>query len=255
MEEAQQAHYFGLPPDLALASVTSVPAEAAGLAHRIGILREGADADIVLWDSHPLQLAATPTKVWIDGVLQIPLPRKEGDRSGDVIVGKGKEAPAWRKVPEVPNWDKERKEALEWEGLPPLDGRKDSGRVVFHNVKELWTRTPDGFVAKALTSTDDQMVMVVVEHGKIVCAGHGSTCTPIAAAEPRKMVDLHAGSISPGFMAFGGRIGLEEIEEESSTGDGVFPDAFMGDIPRVFGDAGGVVRAVDALQFGTRNAL
>ena len=39
--EAQQAHYFGLNPALALASVTSVPARAAGLGHRIGTIAEG----------------------------------------------------------------------------------------------------------------------------------------------------------------------------------------------------------------------
>lgn len=48
--EAQQAFYYGLPADLSLASVTSAPAAAAGLDHRIGTLRAGADADVVLWD-------------------------------------------------------------------------------------------------------------------------------------------------------------------------------------------------------------
>ena len=34
MFEAQQAHYYGLNPALALASVTSTPAKAAGMDHR-----------------------------------------------------------------------------------------------------------------------------------------------------------------------------------------------------------------------------
>lgn len=42
--EAQQAHYYGLNPALALASVTSVPARAAGLGHRVGTIAEGYDA-------------------------------------------------------------------------------------------------------------------------------------------------------------------------------------------------------------------
>ena len=41
MYEAQQAFFYGLNPSLALASVTSTPAAAAGLGHRIGTLREG----------------------------------------------------------------------------------------------------------------------------------------------------------------------------------------------------------------------
>ena len=66
--EAQIGHHYGLDEDLAIASLTSVPAKALGLDHRIGYLRVGYDADVVLWDSHPLALGATPIQVFIDGV-------------------------------------------------------------------------------------------------------------------------------------------------------------------------------------------
>ena len=52
--KAQQPHYYELPANLALPSVTTTPATAAGLSHRIGHLREGSDADVVLWDTHTL---------------------------------------------------------------------------------------------------------------------------------------------------------------------------------------------------------
>ena len=45
--EAQQAHYYGLPAHLALSAVTSTPAKAVGLYHRIGLVQEG-DCNIVL---------------------------------------------------------------------------------------------------------------------------------------------------------------------------------------------------------------
>lgn len=38
--EAQQAHYYGLPDNVALASVTSSPAEVMGLDHRIDLSRK-----------------------------------------------------------------------------------------------------------------------------------------------------------------------------------------------------------------------
>lgn len=41
LHEAQQAHYYGLPENLAMKSVISTPAEVLGLDHRIGFLREG----------------------------------------------------------------------------------------------------------------------------------------------------------------------------------------------------------------------
>lgn len=41
LHEAQQAHYYGLPSSVSLASVISNPAEVLGLDHRIGYLKEG----------------------------------------------------------------------------------------------------------------------------------------------------------------------------------------------------------------------
>lgn len=39
--EAQQAYVYGLPENLAIASVTSTPAEVMGMGHRIGYIKEG----------------------------------------------------------------------------------------------------------------------------------------------------------------------------------------------------------------------
>lgn len=76
--EAQQAHHFGLAENLALQSVTTAPAKTAGFSHRLfsscglmrlltmhrlGYVRKNYDADLVIWDSHPLALGATPLQV------------------------------------------------------------------------------------------------------------------------------------------------------------------------------------------------
>jgi imidazolonepropionase-like amidohydrolase len=39
--EAQQAFFYGLPENLALASVISTPARVAGLDHRVGYVKRG----------------------------------------------------------------------------------------------------------------------------------------------------------------------------------------------------------------------
>jgi len=39
--EAQQAHYYGFADNLALAAVTSTPAEIMGMGHRIGFVKQG----------------------------------------------------------------------------------------------------------------------------------------------------------------------------------------------------------------------
>lgn len=255
MYEAQQAHYFGLAPGLALSAVTSTPAGAAGLSHRIGILEEGLDADVVLWDSHPLQLGATPRKVWIDGILQIPVPSKDGEETY-VEVGKGKEGPEWQHIPDTPNWDQERNRTIAWEGLPPLEGIKPENAILFINVKEVW-QTSGGRTARTFSSSqvsnqnDSTLGSVLVSGGKILCIGHG--CAELRTDAITK--DLRGGTVSPGLMTFGSPIGMEEIASESSTADGLTYDAFKRDVPRILDDNGAVVRAMDGLMFGTRNAL
>jgi len=52
--EAAKAYRNGLPYNVAIAGVTSAPAELLGLGERIGKVKVGFDADIVVWDSDPL---------------------------------------------------------------------------------------------------------------------------------------------------------------------------------------------------------
>ena len=210
-----------------------------------------------MWDSHPLRLGATPVNVWIDGVLQIPVPSKEPGKENHVEVGKGKDGDEWRRLPKTPNWDKERNESLRWDGLPPLGGTKVEHKVVFTNVKEVWRRIWGGDVEKTFSADADgeentKMGTVVVEGGKVTCLGNKCSDLVDGAAI---VLNLHGGVISPGLMTYGSPLGLEEIASERSTADGPTYDAFKQNVPEILGDNGAVVRAMDALVFSTRNAL
>ncbi|KAF2967552.1 hypothetical protein GQX73_g6067 [Xylaria multiplex] len=72
--EAGKAFGYGLPYHVALASVTTAPAERLGLGNRLGKVKPGFDADVVVWDSDPLSVGATPVQVWIDGTAQYENP-------------------------------------------------------------------------------------------------------------------------------------------------------------------------------------
>jgi imidazolonepropionase-like amidohydrolase len=229
--------------------VTTAPAAVAGLSHRLGTLRPGMDADVVLWDSHPLRLGATPVAMWIDGIAQ-PLGREI-----NVVVGKGKEAPEWREPPKVPDWKREREEALKWEGLPPLEVEQASDTVVFANVSAVLVRGTEGIEHMFHPSAADHAKGVVVVHGgKIICAGVDNACNSLVPNRAR-LVDLEGGVLAPAFISFGSNLGLQEITYELSTGDGLPFDAFADDVPEVLKDQGGIVQAADALEFQTRNAL
>ncbi|WP_370178382.1 amidohydrolase family protein [Alteriqipengyuania sp.] len=60
----------GLSWGQALATITSVPAQIAGFGGQLGTLSAGARADIVIWDSDPLEVGSAAEAVFIDGVRQ-----------------------------------------------------------------------------------------------------------------------------------------------------------------------------------------
>ena len=57
----------GLDWGRAFATITSRPAQSLGMDGQIGSLRPGRQADIVIWDGDPLELASAPIAVFIDG--------------------------------------------------------------------------------------------------------------------------------------------------------------------------------------------
>ncbi|KAH8080277.1 carbohydrate esterase family 9 protein [Cristinia sonorae] len=244
--EAQQAYYYGLPENLAIAAVTSTPAGIMGMDHRVGYVKEGKLihlSNLVVWDSHPLRLGATPKQVYIDGIPQLKNPE---------TVEKPE---AFQTVPRVPNFDQEAKDAVTYEGLPPLEPTKaNSSTVVFTNVGSIFTRT-DGNIEETFRSSDRDFGIVVVENGRVSCSGPANACSSVPIANRTQMIDLKGGSVSPGLTTFGQAIGLEEIFLESSTNDGTVYDVFEDKIPEIIGGDMGMIRAVDGLQFGGRDTL
>ncbi|KAI0367317.1 carbohydrate esterase family 9 protein [Pilatotrama ljubarskyi] len=245
--EAQQAHFYGLPHNLALASITTTPATVIGQEHRVGFVKEGYDADLVLWDSHPLALGATPQQVWIDGIAQLDAPH---------LLSK---PAALQKIPPTPNFEKEAKDALKYEGLPPLDPKPSKARtVVFSNVSAVYLRDGNG-VSEVYTATSEPASagVVVVQEGKLSCVGSAlSACASPVDDEDAEYINLHGGAVSPALVTVGSSLGLEEIRSEPSTMDGYVLDPLTSQaVPEIAGGEGAVMRAADGLQFGTRDAL
>ncbi|KAI0085133.1 carbohydrate esterase family 9 protein [Irpex rosettiformis] len=235
--EAQQAHYYGLDWNLALLALTGTPAQVLGQDHRIGY-----DADIVVWDSHPLALGATPKQVWIDGIPQIAKPHVS------------KKPPSVQQKPETPNFDKEAQETLEHDGLPPLIPKKSTTHsVVFTNVSDVIIRQ-SGEIQEVVSAQSNDNI-VVVDGGHIVCSGAASACSQSISGDGVEYINLHGGAIAPGLITFGSPLGLEEIQGEPSTSDGYAFDPLYQVVPKVVGGDGAVIRAADGLQFATREAF
>ncbi|KAF5363169.1 hypothetical protein D9758_008331 [Tetrapyrgos nigripes] len=255
--EAQHAHYFGLLDNLALASVITTPARVMGLDHRIGFVREGYDADLVLWDSHPLSLGATPKQVFIDGIAQL--------KEAHALPAKPSHL---RKAPITPNFDMEAEEAVRYDGLPPLSPREsfhdDHGVVIFVNVESVYAKM-GGKVVRVLgggtraKGTKKNMGLVIVQNGRVVCQGIGAACAGeverLKKQGNAKVVDLEGGSLAPGLTSYGSYLGLQHILGEPSTNDGEAPDPLTENVPGILGGSEAVIHAVDGLQFESRSAL
>ena len=206
--------------------------------------------DLVVFDSHPLALGATPKQVYIDGIPQLESP---------FTVEKPKKL---QEAPKVPKFDKEAEDAIKYEGLPPLLTEKNrlTGDVLFTNVENVYM--PDGSNinrSRLLSENVDGEEFppsVLVQKGQITCIGRCTQEEVTARTRDVTIIDLEGGALSPGLVSFGAPLGLEEIQAEKSTNDGALIDPLTTVTPKILDDGeGGVVRAADGLSFMGRDTL
>lgn len=187
--EAAKGYKFGLPYHAALASVTTEPADLLGLGKRLGRIKPGYDADIVVWDSDPLSVGASPLQVWIDGTAQYEDP---------VELDKPLTAPM------TPN--------LSLNTTNEETGQVDN--VFFTGVSKVLLSNSDE------TTYTDTPFNVAISNGKISCIGACEAELKLARNPEGKIIHLKNGYLTDSFTAFGSTLGLNEIDAEASTDDG-----------------------------------
>ncbi len=79
-EAAKTQKYGNLSNDAALAMITLNPAKQLGIADRVGSIEEGKDADIAVFDAHPLSIYAIPQMTYIDGVKYFDINNDKSDQ-------------------------------------------------------------------------------------------------------------------------------------------------------------------------------
>ena len=67
-EAAKTVKYGGISEEEAWKMVTLNPAKLLHIDHRVGSIKEGKDADLVLWNNHPLSIYSKAEKTYIEGV-------------------------------------------------------------------------------------------------------------------------------------------------------------------------------------------
>ncbi|KAF8936533.1 hypothetical protein EDD21DRAFT_425833 [Dissophora ornata] len=214
--QASMAHHYGLSELQALASVTSVPARAMGQDHRIGTIAVGMDADLVVWERHPLSLGSHPLQVYIDGVAQI-----------DNV--------------DPSRWTDEG-EPLKFKDLPDMAAPKSrdacttkASDAVFTGIKKIILSGGEEF-------SSDGRLSVVVRNGEVICTGHCQNHLSTLGNDKEDVPTYDLGGegvVLPSMLSVGTpNLGLNEIPSEGSTGDG------NSNLTPV------IVHAVDGLKFG-----
>jgi hypothetical protein len=148
--------------------------------------------DLVLWDSHPLSLGATPKQVFIDGIAQIRRPHTNAKPI------------ASQRVPNTPDFGNEAKETLKHDGLPPLETKtSNSDIVIFSNVHSVFLRRGKE-IEEILPAADaaGAFAAVVVQGGNITCIGTLLRCSSFQHSRRVERIDLEGGSISSVAISF-----------------------------------------------------
>ncbi|KAI0900121.1 composite domain of metallo-dependent hydrolase [Annulohypoxylon nitens] len=194
--EAQIAHHFGLSAEDAVKSIIGHPARLLGLDNRLGFVRPGYDADLVVWDRHLLQVGATPLEVYIDG--------KSVARASD---GLWKTSESF--VTEAP--------PSRSDGVPESTCKSGQPDIVVRGLKMSFIGE-DGIRSE---QPETGNVTVVVREGRIVCVG--SKCEDSAnraVEESVPSINLQDGYMLPGLTVVTRQHGLTEMRQEPSTTDG-----------------------------------
>jgi hypothetical protein len=197
MYAAARAVHYGLSVEDALRSMTINAAITLGLDHRIGKIESGYDADIVIWDRHPLSLGAAPRAVYIEGALK---------HTGA--------PPAVLPPPFGPPELAANHAAFTLSG--PCDATTEGGLIdlATYSVSADLIYTMDG----GYQSTIRQGV-VVVQNGIISCVGTSSSCATDLSGIPQSGRFTTNGQMWAGMVAAGDGIGMYEMGE-APTHDG-----------------------------------
>jgi hypothetical protein len=200
--QAAMGHSFGLPEIKALQSVTSVPAKSLQQDHRIGYVKPGYDADLVVWDSHPLSVGATPLQVYVDG--KATLDPKKVDES----MPKSRNAqPLASEQPRIrPSLSPDAKDELCKSLAQP-------------GAKIALTGITRSFLSEINDHTEQKgNLTVIIDKGRAVCFDLFDVCASDNTWD--HIIHLNNGHLSPGLTTVSRSLGLREIASESSTGDG-----------------------------------
>jgi imidazolonepropionase-like amidohydrolase len=219
-EAAKAIKWGGLTDDEALALVTINPARQLRVDARVGSIEAGKDADLVIWNRHPLSSYAVADQVYIDGTLHYDR-ASEDRRVADIrqrkeaLLKAEKDAVEGRKT-------KDEGQGTKDEGVPPTSsgGSNGHGTNGSHGhgghatnghatARATLPATPAIAIVNArvhpVTAATIERGTIVVRNGRIEALG--AEVTPPAGVQ---VIDAAGADVYPGFIDPSTSLGLDE---------------------------------------------
>lgn len=188
LEAAKSVKYGSMPEDKALAMVTINPARELGLDHRLGSIEVGKDADLAIFDAHPLDTLSQCRLTLVNGEIQF-------QRGSDLAKAlKSKSLGALSR-----NVNASKKRVLDFKEDP--DNRR--------------TRAFVGARVHPVSGPTIKNGVVITEGNLIKTVGGPETAIPNGA----EVVNLEGLDLWPGMIDSGSRVGLFEVGSLRETQD------------------------------------
>jgi imidazolonepropionase-like amidohydrolase len=194
MEAAKTIRYGGLTEDEALALVTINPAKQLKIDNRVGSIDPGKDADLTIWDRHPLLATAIVERTYIDGVAYY-------DRVKD--------------LQRVADLESERRGRGLGADIPPPPAPQGRGSFPVPQARPEALRVSLNATGPAWAITNARIVTVsgpVIERGTVVIRGNKIEAVGARVSVPSgaRTVDAGGATIYPGIINAGADLGVNE---------------------------------------------
>jgi imidazolonepropionase-like amidohydrolase len=227
-EAAKSIHWGGLSEDEAFALVTINPAKQLRIDNRVGSLEVGKDADVVIWNHHPLSTYAIADRVWIDGTSyydRLAEERRITDLRKEkttLAAAEGQRAPTANPQTTSPqprtgqanqSGVGSRQSGVDLPGLGGVDdSRTADSRLPTPDSRQGPPQASSGGLIAITNAKINPITSAVIERGTIVIRGQRIEAVGANVATPAgaEVIDAKGAEVYPGFIDARTVMGLSE---------------------------------------------
>ena len=217
-EAAKSIHWGGLTDDEALALVTINPAKQLRIDDRVGSLEPGKDADVVIWNNHPLSTYAIADRVYIDG--QMYYDRQEDTRrltdarseKTRLAAAEGRTSPTAEPQTSSPR-PQASGSGLQASSLRLQNEQSEQGLGGVDESRLQQARPPATGLVTAITNARiHPITQPMTERGTIVMRGGRieAVGANVQVPEGAQVIDANGADVYPGFVDGRTSLGLNE---------------------------------------------